>query len=399
VHLLYFWRGDNYRRDLDHGVGFHLNQANPLLHQIDLGESLWAFTRTTKGRYALAAELVISAKTMNPRGFRYGPYRVWGDLERSRYFSIDGQPNVSTLIRSLDVHARADVLGQSFQGKAAIRALGDAGHAHLLVYAKVLPLERFACGVDGALDHGGYLLVVLSMKLRASEVSTLKASRPAGDLFERRTVKLLDSWLAQGLAESCPISTMIWPGSWDRSKVSSLRYWPRTKPPFAPGSLEPPPPVPDSPLPESPFPDGKPATPPAGMRAEVGASWTASDTIEPIPLPEPGVRPSSDACTAIGDQAAHAADRTGFERRVRGADRVRPRIAGSGAHQRLVARQRVAGLHRYLERIRPGELHRHRACNTIGTSPQFTPTHQFGRNRRHADMPQGPVAHILWLRE
>jgi hypothetical protein len=45
MHLLYYWRGNNYRRDLDHGVGFHLNQANRLLHQIDIGESLWAFTR------------------------------------------------------------------------------------------------------------------------------------------------------------------------------------------------------------------------------------------------------------------------------------------------------------------------------------------------------------------
>jgi 5-methylcytosine-specific restriction protein A len=50
MHLLYFWRGDNYHRDLDHGVGFHLNQGNPLLHEIDLGESLWAFTRNPDGR-------------------------------------------------------------------------------------------------------------------------------------------------------------------------------------------------------------------------------------------------------------------------------------------------------------------------------------------------------------
>jgi 5-methylcytosine-specific restriction enzyme A len=40
VNLLYFWRGDNYQRDLDHGVGFHLNQANALLHQIRIGDSL-----------------------------------------------------------------------------------------------------------------------------------------------------------------------------------------------------------------------------------------------------------------------------------------------------------------------------------------------------------------------
>jgi len=99
VHLLYFWRGDNYRRDLDHGVGFHLNQTNPQLHQIELGESLWAFTRKSDGRYALAAELVVSAKTMNPRGFRYGPYRVWGDLRKSRYFYVDNQPDISSVMR------------------------------------------------------------------------------------------------------------------------------------------------------------------------------------------------------------------------------------------------------------------------------------------------------------
>ena len=99
MHLLYFWRGDNYRRDLDYGVGFHLNQSNPLLHQIGIGESLWAFTRKTDKRYALAAELVIAAKTINPRGFRYGPYRVWGDLRRSRYFDVEPQPDISALIR------------------------------------------------------------------------------------------------------------------------------------------------------------------------------------------------------------------------------------------------------------------------------------------------------------
>jgi 5-methylcytosine-specific restriction protein A len=141
VHLLYFWRGDNYRRDLDHGVGFHLNQSSPLLHQIGLGESLWAFTRKTDRRYALAAELVVSAKTMNPGGFRYGPYRVWGDLRRSRYFGVHAQPDISTLIRSLAVEAKANVLGSSFQGKAAVRALGEADHLRLLAYAESLPLE------------------------------------------------------------------------------------------------------------------------------------------------------------------------------------------------------------------------------------------------------------------
>jgi 5-methylcytosine-specific restriction protein A len=35
------------------------------------------------GVYVLAAELVVKAKTLNPSGFRYGRYRVWGDLRLS----------------------------------------------------------------------------------------------------------------------------------------------------------------------------------------------------------------------------------------------------------------------------------------------------------------------------
>jgi len=87
--LLYYWQPDNYRHDLDYGVGYHLNQNNPKLHEIQLGDSLWAFTRHD-GRYVLAVELVIKAKTLNTNSYRYGKYRVWGDLTLSRYFSVQG---------------------------------------------------------------------------------------------------------------------------------------------------------------------------------------------------------------------------------------------------------------------------------------------------------------------
>jgi len=139
--LLYYWRGDNYRRDLDYGVGFHLNQANPLLHEVALGDSLWAFTRRRDGAYVLAAELVIRAKTLNPAGYRYGPYRVWGDLERSRYFAADGQPDITTLVCRLSVAAGGDLLGRAFQGRAAVRRLNPDDHRVLAAYAEKLPLE------------------------------------------------------------------------------------------------------------------------------------------------------------------------------------------------------------------------------------------------------------------
>ncbi|MCB0014724.1 MAG: HNH endonuclease [Anaerolineales bacterium] len=142
--LLYYWRPDNYRRDLDYGAGYHLNQANALLHQIESGDSLWAFTRNRAGRYVLAMELVVKAKTQNPPDYRYGQYRLWGDLERSRYFEVDNQPGIEQVIRQLSVTVNARYLGQSFQGHAAVRQLTAQDHAILAALATDLPLESRA---------------------------------------------------------------------------------------------------------------------------------------------------------------------------------------------------------------------------------------------------------------
>lgn len=139
--LLYYWRGDNYRHDLDMGAAYHLNQANPLMHQIELGDSLWAFTRTSYGQYVLAAELIVRAKTFNPANFRYGRYRVWGGLRESRYFATEGGPNIGQTIRALSCRTNARVLGQSFQGKAAVRRLTLEDHRLLSLAARDLPLE------------------------------------------------------------------------------------------------------------------------------------------------------------------------------------------------------------------------------------------------------------------
>ena len=140
--LLYYWHPDNYRRDLDMGAGFHLNQSNPLLHSIEAGDSLWAFTRNKSGRYVLAAELVVKAKTENPSNFRYGQYRIWGNLKESRYFLAgDDAPSIEQVVRSLSVKADAKRLGQSFQGHAAVRKISESDHQVLLAAASGLSLE------------------------------------------------------------------------------------------------------------------------------------------------------------------------------------------------------------------------------------------------------------------
>ncbi len=115
------------------------------MHDVYLGQSLWAFTRASDGRYALAAELVVRAKTDNPPKFRYGRYRVWGDLTASRYFKVDDQPNVELVLRSLSPKMNARLLGQSFQGLAAVRRITLEDHLVLTAAAQDMALEQRAC--------------------------------------------------------------------------------------------------------------------------------------------------------------------------------------------------------------------------------------------------------------
>lgn len=139
--LLYYWRPDNYQRDRAFGFGYHLNQNSPALGTITPGDSLWAFTRRSRdGMYVLAAELIVRAVTRNPPNYRYGKFRVWGDLRSSRYFNVDLAPNAEPLIRSLNVRAHGEYLGQSFQGHAAVRSITAADHRLLTAFARNLPV-------------------------------------------------------------------------------------------------------------------------------------------------------------------------------------------------------------------------------------------------------------------
>ena len=144
--LLYYWRPDNYRRDRAFGFGFHLNQNSPAMEAAAPGDSLWAFTRRERdSHYVLASELIVRAVTRNPENFRYGRWRIWGDLRRSRYFDVDLGPRVDAVVRSLGIQASGRRLGQSFQGHAAVRAIPETAHQVLASYAQDLPrLEHAA---------------------------------------------------------------------------------------------------------------------------------------------------------------------------------------------------------------------------------------------------------------
>ena len=143
MNVLYYWRPDNYQRDRRFGFGYHLNQNSPVLAKMAPGETVWAFTRDRLGRYVLAAALVVRAVTRNAPRYRYGRYRVWGDLEASRYFDVDVGPGAEALIRHLRIPTHAQILAQSFQGHSAVRPLETVDHQLLRVFAGNLPeLDR-----------------------------------------------------------------------------------------------------------------------------------------------------------------------------------------------------------------------------------------------------------------
>jgi hypothetical protein len=142
--VLYYWRPDNYARDRRFGFGYHLNQNSPALAGLTAGETVWAFTRDRLGRYLLAAALVVKAVTRNPANYRYGVHRVWGDLDRSRYFDVDVGPGAEQLIRHLQVTTNAGILAQSFQGLRAVKPLTAADDLLLAEFARELPVVRRA---------------------------------------------------------------------------------------------------------------------------------------------------------------------------------------------------------------------------------------------------------------
>jgi 5-methylcytosine-specific restriction enzyme A len=142
VPLIYNWTWEHYQKDLIHGVGFHLNQKTKRLHSIGIGDTLWAFSRRPQDKaYVLVAQLIARAKTLNQPGFRYGEYRLWGDLGASQYFLATGQPRIDHVIRSLSLGVTAKYIGQAFQGGAAVRTITQQDHLMLSAIAQQLPPE------------------------------------------------------------------------------------------------------------------------------------------------------------------------------------------------------------------------------------------------------------------
>ena len=155
--LLAYWRVDNYRRDLDEGAGVNFNSKQTRLHTaIELGETLWLFTRIVGpsgvSEYRILARLVIRSKTINAPSYKYGPFRVWGDLESSQYFRVarDVSQDAFELLRLLAFNSGSlkdcsrSNLAQACQ---TIRGLNPEASRLLLAFCQQLPIEERARAV------------------------------------------------------------------------------------------------------------------------------------------------------------------------------------------------------------------------------------------------------------
>jgi 5-methylcytosine-specific restriction endonuclease McrA len=155
--VLAYWRLDNYRRDLDEGAGFHFNSKQRRLHTaIDVGETLWLFTRVVGqpgvSEYRIVAKLVVKAKTINAPGYKYGPFRVWGDVAASEYYRIFSDPtqDVFELLRILPLASGSlascdrTTLPQAAQ---TMRGVKPAASELLRAFCAQLPIEARAKAV------------------------------------------------------------------------------------------------------------------------------------------------------------------------------------------------------------------------------------------------------------
>lgn len=144
------WNYSNYRKDLDEGAGYHFNSNQMRLHlALNLGDSLWLVMRVVVGgrnEYRLAARLIIRAKTINATSYKYGSYRVWGDVMASRYFRIEktSKHDVFELLRVLEMESGTltdKTRSNIFQSMQTIRCIPRKSSDLLECFSNQLPLE------------------------------------------------------------------------------------------------------------------------------------------------------------------------------------------------------------------------------------------------------------------
>ena len=136
--LLFHWVRKNYYADRSAGFEYNLNQDSPAMLKARPNDIIWAFTRRKDDVYVVAVRGIIQKSTENEPGFHYGAHRVWLDPKQTVYFDVDEGLDVEPVIRSLSVKTKAEVLGESFQGRAGVREITQEDNERLEEFVKQL---------------------------------------------------------------------------------------------------------------------------------------------------------------------------------------------------------------------------------------------------------------------
>lgn len=144
--ILIYWKYDNYLKDIAEGVNYNFNSNQSRLHTAsEIGGDIFAVTgikRKLGLEIYLAAHLIVKDKVYNPPDFIYGKYRIEADEEKSRYFSINGEP-ITPYLSELESIKHYDndqsyKYAQSFQ---TLRKLSESDAETLKKIADKLPLK------------------------------------------------------------------------------------------------------------------------------------------------------------------------------------------------------------------------------------------------------------------
>jgi hypothetical protein len=138
VHYLYYWR--KYLADTSVRPIFKLNQNSEVMQMLRPSDVVWAISRLRAAHYELVARFVVDAAGENaptdPDFLRHGRFYFVAEPKATRYFSKG--PSAEPLIRSLSIRTNAMHLGQSFQGRSAVRQLAASDVPAIETYAATL---------------------------------------------------------------------------------------------------------------------------------------------------------------------------------------------------------------------------------------------------------------------
>lgn len=132
--VIFFWRWDNYSKDMKTGKAYYLSQNSELIFKLQIGQHIWAIIRVGH-TYVLAADLVVIRTQLNPTGYKYGKYRALADKHSSRYFNVYNGLDIEPTIRSLSFSPQAEPLGWSFRGKNGVRLLTPVDEQRLITFS------------------------------------------------------------------------------------------------------------------------------------------------------------------------------------------------------------------------------------------------------------------------